>query len=346
MKALSVALAGLVLCAGSVLAEYRAADLVVVPVTAALAGVNNSQWRTDVEIVNVDSVAIDVLIIFLPTGGGSNRVWFSNIDNALGGRTEDSFGHIDAALKDIQPGEQILVPDIIKTVWGDNNRGALLVFAYEAGSFQQTDPPGGRPRRIVVTSRTYTLGKDADNNDVTYGQQIPGLPWYTYLDPHQKTKGYDHAILTGIREDAAYRTNFGMVNVSDPLTTLEVELTLTLENGTEVKDLGTTVSPLSHQQYDRVVTGFFAQPADPVTTNARITAAVRAWSSQAENPTPGLMIYASRIDNRTNDPVYIEQAWTVEMPWDCVFNGNCASLSAQSTERGTPRRRPLSPPTP
>jgi hypothetical protein len=346
MKVLSVVLAGVLLLAGGAFAEYRAADLVVVPVAAALAGVNNSQWRTDVEIVNVDTVAVDLLIIFLPSGGGNNTVWFSNIDNALGGRAEDSFGHVDAKLKDVQPGQQVFLPDIIKTVWGDTNRGALLVFAYEAGSYSQTDPPGGRPKRVVVTSRTYSLGKDADNKDVTYGQQIPGLPWYTYLDPHQKAKGYDRAILTGIREDAAYRTNFGMVNVSDPLTALEVELTLTFEDGTEVKDLGTTVSPLSHQQYDRVVTGFFGQPADPGTVNARITAAVRAWSSQAEEPTPGLMVYASRVDNLTNDPVYIEQAWTVEMPWDCVFNGNCASLSGQSAQRGSPRRRPLSPPVP
>ena len=39
-------------------------------------------------------------------------------------------------------------------------------------------------------------------------------------------------------------------------------------------------------------------------------------------------MYCSRIDNNTNDPVYLEQSFTKPFPWDCIYNGNCTSVAS------------------
>ncbi|MGE5235525.1 MAG: hypothetical protein ACM3O7_04135 [Acidobacteriota bacterium] len=329
----------------SVIAMFRAASMVVIPEAASTAGLNSSNWHTDLEIRNVDSVPIDLEIVFLPTGGASNAVWYFGIANALGGRSEDGFGHVDAKLKDIPPGGTVLMDDVVNATWGAGLKGALVIWAFEANTFTTTTPKGGTPRDVVVTSRTYSLGTTTDGKATTYGQQVPALPWYDYIDPQQKAKGYDEAVLPGIRGDTLYRTSVGLVNVSDILTSLSVELVLKAADGTVLKDLGITLLPLAHVQYDNVITGLFGLPSDSPVIGASLTVKVPAWQSTANAPTPALLAYASRMDNATNDPVYIEQTWANELPWDCVFNGGCVSATG-SRLNSTGRAYPLVPPTP
>jgi len=338
----------LLLVAGSAHAAFRAADFVVVPAAAYLVGLNSSDWRTDVEITNVDSVPLDVMVVLLPTGGQDNQAWFNNFQNHLGGRSGDGFGHVDDRLKDIGPGQAVTLNDIIKSTWGSTytggTKGALLLFAYEAGSFTQTTPPGGRPKKIVVNSRTYNLGRTSNDKETTYGQQVPGIPWYDYLDPHQKDRGFDHALFTGIREDVEFRTAVGLVNISDRLTRLEVGLKLVAADGTVLKDLGLTLQPLAHVQFDNAATSLFGLPADQWVVGATLIVSVKQWQSAAANPVPALIAYVSRVDNITNDPVYIEQAWEKELAWECVYNGECTEGTGIPMRPGT--RRPLLPPTP
>jgi len=163
-----MALAALVATGAS--AMFRAADMVVIPMAASLAGANNSNWHTDVEIRNVDITNIDVEIILLPCCGNDNRTWYNDISNALGGRTSDGFGHINQSLENIPPGQTVVLPDLITANWGNDTKGALLIFAYEAGTLMTTNPPGGNPKNIVVTSRTYDLNTDSSGNTSTYGQ--------------------------------------------------------------------------------------------------------------------------------------------------------------------------------
>ncbi len=122
-------------------AMFRAADLVIVPVAASTAGLQNAVWKSDVEILNVDTVAVDVSVVLLPSGGGTNIYWYNDIENALGGRESDGFGHIDAKLKDIQPGRAVVLENVVQTVWGDGLKGALLIWACEANTFSTTTPP-------------------------------------------------------------------------------------------------------------------------------------------------------------------------------------------------------------
>jgi len=325
--------------------SFRAADFVIVPAAAAAPGLQNATWRTDLEIMNVDEVPVDVMIVFLPTGNINNTYNFDNFANHLGGREEDGFSKVDPKLKDIQPGRSVLLENLIEAHWGSNAVGALLIWAYRAGSFTQTTPPGGEPRKILVWSRTYNR-KTGENNAVsTFGQSIPGLPWYYYIDPHQQARGLNKVVFSGIREDTAYRTNVGLVNLSDRLTTLEVQLVLYGPDGTKLKDLGVLLNPLAHEQFDQAVKGglFRLEQDLPFGT---LEISVRAWRSTAAEPTPALIAYASRIDNTTNDAVYLEQTFTKEFPWDCVFNGNCSSQGLAAAAGVLLRPRPLPPPHP
>jgi len=325
-------------------AMFRAADLVVVPVGAALPGLNGSVWRTDLEIQNVDSVPIDVMVIFLESGAGTNTSWYRTVTNHLGGRESDGFTKIDARLKDIPAGRAVVVEDVVKTHWGEDIKGALLVFAYAAGSYKTTTPPGGTPKLVVARSRTYSKGTTTDNKTTTYGQSIPGLPWYYYVDPSQEARGLNKVVFSGIRENAGYRTAVGLLNVSDYASAIYVTLTLSAADGTVLKEVVKYLYPLEHVQYDQAAYTLFGLTPGTEVNDATISARVSLWQSPVENPTLGAMVYCSRIDNVTNDPVYLEQSFAKELPWDCVFNGNCTGVAALFAPTGSSFRRPLAPP--
>jgi hypothetical protein len=347
MRSFRLAVVVLLMLAGSAaFGMYRASDLVVIPVAAALPGLTDSNWRTDLEIQNVDTVPVDLLIIFLPTGYSTNATYYQNVANHLSGREEDGFGKVDPRLKDVAPGSVVVLEDVIATNWTNNVKGALLIFAYEAGTFKTTTPPGGVPRLIVARSRTYSLGATADNTPTTYGQSVPGIPWYYYIDPNLESKGLNEAVFSGITENSSYRTALGLFNISDVQTGLYVSGTLTTPDGVTVTTVVKYLYPLQHLQYDSALTSFFGFTSDSTIEGATITIKVSAWSSYAANPTMGLIAYCSRVDQTTNDPTYIEQAFVKEFPWDCVFNGNCSALQALSAPHAGRFRRPLSPPIP
>lgn len=360
MKLLRILVAsGLVLLGGtSAFATFRAADLVVVPVAAYTPGQNNSAWRTDLEIRNVDTVPVDVELVFLPTGGQDNIAWYGDITKAVGWSITDGFTLVYDKLKAIPPGRAVEIDDVINTYWGSGGtktydltgiKGALLVFACQTDTFSTTTPKGGIPKLIVVNSRTYSLGADASNRPTTYGELIPGIPWYDYIDPQKSAQGYNTVTFAGLREDPSYRTSVGLFNFSDRLTTLTVELTLRAADGTLLNAVPITLYPLEHIQYDDAPSTLFALTSDAhgvVVQGATLTVSVKQWFSSAAQPVPALMAYCTRVDNITNDPVYLEQTWSKELPWDCVFNGNCSgtSASAMSLPGPTPKQRPLVPP--
>ena len=334
-RTLPMVLLGLLASSGA-FAMFRAADLVIVPVAASIAGLNNTNWSSDVQIMNVDSVNIDVEIVYLECCGNDNSAWFADIKNHLGGRASDGFGHIDAKLENIAPGQAVYIKDIIGTDFVlPSTKGALLVFAYQANTL--SSPPGGVPKNIVVTSRNYTYSTDTSGNVVTYGQVVPGLPWYCYLDPGKKSLGLDHVVFSGLEEDASFRTSIGLVNVSDRTTSLDVQLTLSGPDGTQIDQELLTLPPLSHDQEDQAIINLFQQTLADAISGATLDITVPDWITGAASPAPALIAYVSKTDNISNDSDYLEQAFTKPLPWDCIFNGNCtATASGLSTVLSQP----------
>ena len=316
-----------VLAASGASAMFRAADLVVVPVAASTTGLSGSNWKSDVEIMNVDTVNIDVEIVLLECCGNNNAVWFADIKNHLGGRSSDGFGHVNASLADIPPGRAVTITDVIGTGFGLSGvKGALLVFAYQANTL--SSPPGGVPKNIIVNSRSYDSGTNTSGSAYTFGQAVPGIPWYYYLDPTKKSIGLDHLVFTGLREDAAYRTAIGLVNISDRTTSIDVQLTLTGQDGVQIGQQMLAMAPLAHDQEDQAIVNLFGKTVADAIQGATLDLQVPVYISGADSPAPALMAYVSRIDNVSNDPILIEQAYNRPLPWDCVFNGNCIGMTS------------------
>jgi hypothetical protein len=337
---------GMLTCSGA-LAAFRVANLVVVPTAASTPGLYGSNWHTDLEIMNVDSVDVDVQIVLLKCCGLDNVAWFGDIKNSLGGRESEGFGKVDTKLAGIKPGQTVYLSDVVQYGWGESVKGTLLVFAYEAGTLTTTTPQGGNPKLILVNSRTYSLGTNADNATTTFGTQVPGVPWYDYIDPAQTTKGYDSATITGLTETTEYRTAVGIINVSDRLTTLTTSLTLNAADGTEISTQVVTLFPLAMDQYDNAIVSLFGKTKEDAITGATLKVSVLAYTTGALIPAPALMAYVTRMDNTTNDPVFIEQAYTKELPWDCVYNGRCTATAAGLGLGAVPASRSyLRPPVP
>jgi PKD repeat protein len=151
-----------------------------------------------------------------------------------------------------------------------NGAGAIAIEASSA-----TTTPA-----IRITSRTFTTGTAG-----TYGQSVPNVS----TDDSSST-----LLLTGLEADANFRTNIGLVN----RTALPVAAGLTLydANGNVVATTAVTIPENNFQQSS--LGSFF--PA----VNGRSFAAL---SMRVDAATPNAVsAYGSVIDNRTQDPIYVQ----------------------------------------
>lgn len=135
---------------------------------------------------------------------------------------------------------------------------------------------------LKITSRTFTTGSAG-----TYGQAVPQVS-----DADLQQGLY----LTGMESDALYRTNVGLVNRSnDPVS---FEANLVDANGNTFGTATIIVPPNSFSQPS--LANLF--PAVAGGNYSSLSMGIVAGASNA------LSVYASVIDNRTQDPVYIQAA--------------------------------------
>jgi len=151
-----------------------------------------------------------------------------------------------------------------------NGAGAIAIEASSA-----TSTPA-----IRVTSRTFTTGSAG-----TYGQSVPTVS----TDDLTTT-----LLMTGLESDANFRTNIGLVNRS--AAAVAAGLTLYDANGTVIATAAVTLPANNFQQSS--LASFF-----PSVTGGSYTAlSMRVDSTTAS----AVSAYGSVIDNRTQDPVYIQ----------------------------------------
>ena len=348
-----------VLGAGQAAAQFMAADLIYLPAVTHTNGVDESRWRSDVYITNVDDVAIDVAIIYLETGGIDNSFVFDDRTTWLGGRESDEFGFINTELASIPPNGTVVLRDPVGEYWltleGVRQSGAFVIFAYEADSLEDD---GTRVfKNAIVNSRAYTpfrfYYEDPDNEgqflpkDGTYGMTLPGVAWYNLADPSAVSENGDFSflILTGAKEDSEFRYNVGLVNASDPLTTFTVAIQPFDGNGDPFLDDDDTViakivnlPPAAHLQYVNIFSEQFGLENVPDDTTLKIS--FLQWTSGSSEPVVGLTVYGTMIDNRTQDPTAILPLFGYPYNVECQW----PSTDAKSAGDGTyPRvsRRPV-----
>ncbi|HXA20416.1 MAG TPA: PKD domain-containing protein [Thermoanaerobaculia bacterium] len=134
---------------------------------------------------------------------------------------------------------------------------------------------------LRITSRTFTTGAAG-----TYGQSVPNV---SDGDASSTT-----LLLTGLEQDANFRTNIGLVNRS--AAPVGAGLTLYDADGNVIATTGVTVPANNFQQAP--LASFF--PAVNGGAYAALSMRVDAGAPNA------ISAYASVIDNRTQDPVYIQ----------------------------------------
>jgi hypothetical protein len=347
-----------VLGAGKAAAQFLAADLIYLPAVTHTNGEGDSRWRSDVFITNVDDVDIDIAIVYLETGAIDNSSVFIDRTTWLGGREADDFGFIDTELANIPPRGTVVLRDPIGEYWatveGTRHSGAFVIFAYEADTL---DDDGTRVfKNAIVNSRVYTPSSfyvpDPENEGEflprsgTYGMPLPGVPWYNLADPSAVSDNGDFSflLLTGAKDDPEYRYNVGVVNASDPLTTITLSIQPIQGNGEPyLNDDGlqiarrVTLPPGAHMQYNDIFNslGLGHTPDDTVLRIGFVQ-----WTAGSNEPVVGMTVYGTMIDNKTQDPTSILPAFGYPYNVECQW----PSTDAKSTPNGSyPRvtRRPI-----
>jgi hypothetical protein len=325
--------------AGPAEAQFMAAELIYIPVITHTNGEGESRWRSDIYITNVEEdVSIDIAMAFMQTGLISNTSVFTDRTTWLGGRESDEFGFIDTQLADIPPGGTVVIRDPVGEFWStlENtaNTGAVAVFAYEANSLE--DDGTRVAKNAIVNTRAYTpftfYVPDSENEEEfnqrtgTFGQTLPGVAWYNLADPSAISDDGDFSflLLTGAGKDDDFRYNVGVVNASDPLTTITVTFQPFQGNGepfTDDNDVAivrtVVMPPVSHTQYNNIYSSLFGFGDVPDDTTLKIS--VIQWSSGSATPVVGMTVYGNLIDNTTQDPTAIlplfGYPYNVECQW-------------------------------
>jgi len=346
-------LAVLLLAGAPAWASFMASDLVYVPVAAHNSGVEGSVWRTDLTIANVETTdAVDVAIYFMPSGAGDNSTILDDRTSGLGGRDSEGWGHVDASLADIPPGGSVTLRDVVGQYWSDQfgtraDLGGLVVFAYQAGTL---DAGGDRQyRNVVVQSRTYNdttvWVPDPDNTGqfiqkaATYGQTIPGVPWYNVADAGFTDLSYQ--LITGAAEDDDFRFNVGVFNTSDPQTTLLILVEPFGPDGVQLVDgdgnprsFSFYVAPLQHEQYNQVLSTKFGLTG---VSDITLKVSIASYSTTGTKVVPTMVAYGSLVDNRSNDPTTVLPSFSKPYDVECVWSSRTTSAAATGVQQQTIR---------
>ena len=294
-------------------------------------------------------------MVYLPSGLISNAGALTDRTYWLGGREADGFGFVNESLADIPPNGTVVLRDVVGEYWVDqaglSGLGGMVVFAYEADTLEDD---GARVfRNAIANARIYNEtsfwrpnpdGHGFTEQPASFGQEVPGVPWYSVADPAAISDERDltYMVLNGGEETDRFRYNVGLLNVSDPQTQITVALEAFQADGEPfVDDEGNpriaiqTVPPLAHLQWFRVFSTLWG--IDEV-ESAIIKVSFIAWQSSAPDPVPGFVAYGSMIDNSVNDPTTIMGAFGEPLDVECVWPPDGGTPAAPI---GPPARRPL-----
>jgi PKD repeat protein len=174
---------------------------------------------------------------------------------------------------------EIFLPAGSSQTWQNALRDLFALTSGSGGIRIESSDPLGAPF-LIVSSRTFTGGFDG-----TFGQQVPA----------DSDAGAVETWLTGLESGTTFRTNLGFVNETTAYASLD--LTLSATDGTVVgrNTIGAPPGSLQQMPLGHVFPLLGTAPRSSLSLTIR-------------SSVPGVRTYASVIDNRTQDPVYIPAA--------------------------------------
>lgn len=234
-------------------------DTYIIPAAGNAPGALNTTWATQFSVFNPQSYPLKVSVTYVPTPGSGNSDLIEKLVTV--------------------PANAVAFSDnIVKDLFNlQNTTGALLV-----ATFPEDNPTVKNDvvsRAFLVTTNTFNNARSG-----TFGQTIPGV--WTGLQDFATDK--ISAIAHGVRNNSAFRTNVGAVNLGRS----SVKMTLNVydvDGNTIAKDVPFTLPPLAHLQdtlpvrVDRGSVEFFV---DDSTKQAVV------------------FPYVSVVDNLSGDPQY------------------------------------------
>ncbi|HEY2321738.1 MAG TPA: hypothetical protein VGJ82_02640 [Thermoanaerobaculia bacterium] len=164
----------------SAITDSRSSRVIVIPAAGSVAGGGGALFfRSDVTLVNYEATAHDVIVMWWPAGT-------SNTLNTTGS---------NVTTLTLQPSTFNTYPDFVANTLHQSGLGSILIIPVVSG---QLSFDAG----IDGFSRIYT--KQPGSNG-TVSQEFPGV------DPDNATM-FNEGVSLGLRQDADYRTNWGIVN--------------------------------------------------------------------------------------------------------------------------------------
>lgn len=249
-------------------------DSLIVPVVAHTAGLNDSQFESDVRVTNTSAQTMKYQVNFTPTASDGTQSGSSTTIQ-------------------IDSGATMALDDILASFYGaasSNASGVLEIrpttSTAAASAFSPVTTTNlGAQLTTVASSRTYNVTSNG-----TFGQFIPAIPFSQFIG--QSTANQPSVLsLQQIAQSSAFRTNFGLVEGSgQPANVL---LTVFDNDGNKVGQIPQSLLPFEHLQINQILA------ANNISlTDGRIEVAVTS-------PTGKVTAYASTVDNATNDPLLV-----------------------------------------
>jgi PKD repeat protein len=215
--------------------------------------------------------------------GANGSLWRTDLELFNGSETEQTLSlelllrdqsgtpAAEAATIELAPGTATRIEDVLDSLFSTSGAGALWVTFEEQG--------------IIVTSRTYT-----DSEQGTYGQQVPAYLTSQALLPLDR--GRLIQLAHSPDGETGFRTNLGLVN--DCSRWMSVRVDLYGDNGDLLGSRSYTLQPSTVRQINNV---FAEVTTSPVSNGFAVVSST----------TPGcrLYTYASVVENRSNDPIFI-----------------------------------------
>lgn len=217
----------LVLAAALPAAARELTSVYLVTAVANKAGLEGTDWHSDLTLYNPHSFSLPVVLQFLPSDRANTGV-------------------VPTVTFSVLPFESLNLWDILGPHGFDarGSTGALLVSADDE---HIACPTQGNTCDFVVFARTYTLNPRPGGGE--YGQAVPGFPANLGMD--WSVIGY----LPQVSDDADFRTNVGVASLSSDWVKVRVDLQD--RDGNVIDRRDHMIPPIGHVQWrlERGVTG-------------------------------------------------------------------------------------------
>lgn len=257
-----------ILLAVAVPASAQVYDTFIIPAAGNTSGAGGTVWGTELTIFNPQPHRLDVTVTFLPSGLGQGST----------------------VIVPVESNESFASDNVVANVFKRSGTGSLVVY---------TDPlENGHVANPTIIALSFVVRSKTFNNasSGTFGQAIPGVIAGLMDFPTEQLS----AISAGIRNFGTvgvngYRTNVGAVNLGRYTVRMLVNVYDELGR-TLAKDILFEIPPQGHIQ-DRL----------PVTVErGTLEFFVFDPGVNDENGFAVVFAYASVVDNKSGDPVYVD----------------------------------------